>query len=199
MALRDNSQPGWTLFLFKITFSIYMMVTVIVLINLLIAMMSDTYQNIQSQSDIEWKYGLSKIIRNMQKTTMAPAPLNLITAWLTYLHKTLQARRETKKRLSVMNTPRSSIDSPPISPTIIADPFAQGTKMHPAGSTRDSLGISLLQPSPLGSQLSFRNAPMINNVVDWDIVRRKYRSRFGGEVERPSSSQLLLGDAPVDK
>lgn len=44
-----------------------MLVTVIVLINLLIAMMSDTYQNIQSQSDIEWKYGLSKLIRNMQK------------------------------------------------------------------------------------------------------------------------------------
>lgn len=45
----------------------YMLVTVIVLINLLIAMMSDTYHNIQSQSDIEWKYGLSKLIRKMQK------------------------------------------------------------------------------------------------------------------------------------
>lgn len=45
----------------------YMLVSVIVLINLLIAMMSDTYQSIQQQSDIEWKYGLSKLIRNMQK------------------------------------------------------------------------------------------------------------------------------------
>lgn len=44
-----------------------MLVSVIVLINLLIAMMSDTYQSIQSQSDIEWKYGLSKLIRKMQK------------------------------------------------------------------------------------------------------------------------------------
>ena len=31
-------------------------------------MMSDTYQRIQQQSDIEWKYGLAKLIRNMQRT-----------------------------------------------------------------------------------------------------------------------------------
>ena len=30
--------------------------------------LSDTYQRIQQQSDIEWKYGLAKLIRNMQKT-----------------------------------------------------------------------------------------------------------------------------------
>lgn len=44
-----------------------MLVSVIVLITLLIAMMSDTYQRIVAQSDIEWKYGLSKLIRTMQK------------------------------------------------------------------------------------------------------------------------------------
>ena len=57
--------------------------TIIVLINLLIAMMSDTYCRIQEQvnleytmyleaiftfqSDIEWKFGLAKLIRNMQR------------------------------------------------------------------------------------------------------------------------------------
>ena len=53
------------------------------LINLLIAMMSDTYQRIQQQSDMEWKYGLAKLIRNMQKTqvesfsiTQSKLPLN---------------------------------------------------------------------------------------------------------------------------
>ena len=56
-----------------------MLVTTVVLINLLIAMMSDTYQRIQvvslflqerpiyiffqAQSDVEWKFGLSKLIR----------------------------------------------------------------------------------------------------------------------------------------
>ncbi|OXU29959.1 hypothetical protein TSAR_008296 [Trichomalopsis sarcophagae] len=184
IALRENTQPGWTLFLFKITFSVYMLVTVIVLINLLIAMMSDTYQTIQAQSDIEWKYGLSKLIRNMQKTTMAPVPLNLITSWALHLHKTCKTRQETKKRMSVMNGF--------IGRRLPKSPFAQDNKLQPMSSARDGLGISLLQPSPLGSQLSFRNAPNINTIVDWDVVRHKYRVRFGGEVEKPASSSPLI-------
>ena len=67
------------MYLFQIVFALYMLVTTIVLINLLIAMMSDTYQRIQvlglilqerpihnffqAQSDVEWKFGLSKLIR----------------------------------------------------------------------------------------------------------------------------------------
>lgn len=42
-----RTQPLWTDYLFKMVFGIYMLVSVIVLINLLIAMMSDTYQRIQ--------------------------------------------------------------------------------------------------------------------------------------------------------
>ena len=52
----------------KLVFASYLLLIAIVLINLLIAMMSDTYQRIQQQSDMEWKYGLAKLIRNMQKT-----------------------------------------------------------------------------------------------------------------------------------
>lgn len=63
----EVNQPQWTAVLFKLTFGVYMLVSVVVLINLLIAMMSDTYQRIQAQSDIEWKYGLSKLIRNMHR------------------------------------------------------------------------------------------------------------------------------------
>lgn len=63
----EITQPEWTKVLFKLTFGIYMLVSVVVLINLLIAMMSDTYQRIQAQSDIEWKYGLSKLVRNMHR------------------------------------------------------------------------------------------------------------------------------------
>ncbi len=42
-----NHVEMWTLEMFKVVFAVYLMVTVIVLINLLIAMMSDTYQRIQ--------------------------------------------------------------------------------------------------------------------------------------------------------
>lgn len=42
-----NNQPYWTQFLFKATFGAYLLVSVVVLIKLLIAMMTDTYQRIQ--------------------------------------------------------------------------------------------------------------------------------------------------------
>lgn len=42
-----TEQPLWTIYLFKGVFGVYMLVSVVVLINLLIAMMSDTYQRIQ--------------------------------------------------------------------------------------------------------------------------------------------------------
>lgn len=42
-----NSHPTWSQTLIKFVFGSYMIVAVIVLINLLIAMMSDTYQRIQ--------------------------------------------------------------------------------------------------------------------------------------------------------
>ena len=43
----ETAQPEWTLFFYKIVFGFYMLVTTVVLINMLIAMMSDTYQRIQ--------------------------------------------------------------------------------------------------------------------------------------------------------
>ncbi|KAG7170243.1 Transient-receptor-potential protein-like 3 [Homarus americanus] len=72
------SHPDWSQSLMKIVFGIYQMVTVVVLINLLIAMMSDTYQRIQAKSDTEWKFGLAKLIRNMSRTSGTPSPLNLL-------------------------------------------------------------------------------------------------------------------------
>lgn len=51
--LPQRSQPQWTDVLFKVVFGIYMLVSVVVLINLLIAMMSDTYQRIQVSKRIE--------------------------------------------------------------------------------------------------------------------------------------------------
>ncbi len=42
-----NHVGDWTIDMFKVVFGAFLMVTVVVLINLLIAMMSDTYQRIQ--------------------------------------------------------------------------------------------------------------------------------------------------------
>ena len=86
-------QPDWTLILFKVFFGVYMLVTVVVLINLLIAMMSDTYQRIQAQSDIEWKYGLAKLIRSMHRTQQTPSPLNLFTSPIAWVYKRCKKAR----------------------------------------------------------------------------------------------------------
>ena len=69
--------PPFSKYIMKLVFGVFMMVTVIVLINLLIAMMSNTYQRIEAQSDIEWKFGRAKLIRNMNRTLPTPSPINL--------------------------------------------------------------------------------------------------------------------------
>uniref|UniRef100_A0A5S6QGH4 ANK_REP_REGION domain-containing protein n=1 Tax=Trichuris muris TaxID=70415 RepID=A0A5S6QGH4_TRIMR len=71
--------PPVSLIIIKMIYASYLIVTVIVLVNLLIAMMSDTYQRIQAQSDIEWKFGRAKLIREMNKKSAAPAPVNILT------------------------------------------------------------------------------------------------------------------------
>ncbi|UYV71863.1 hypothetical protein LAZ67_9000785 [Cordylochernes scorpioides] len=70
--------PSFARFIMKFVFGIYLMITVVVLINLLIAMMSNTYQRIEAQSDTEWKFGRAKLIRNMNKMSPTPAPINLV-------------------------------------------------------------------------------------------------------------------------
>lgn len=76
----------------KLTYGLYLTVTVIVLVNLLIAMMSDTYQRIQSMSDIEWKFGRAILIRQMNKRSSTPAPLNMFTKCYTVLKVALKHR-----------------------------------------------------------------------------------------------------------
>lgn len=49
---------------------------------------------------------------------------------------------------------------------------------------KDSVALSVVHLSPLGSQLSFNNVTRIDNVVDWDVVRRKYRDLYGENVEK---------------
>lgn len=48
---------------------------------------------------------------------------------------------------------------------------------------KGSVALSVTHLSPLGSQLSFGNTVKIDNVVDWEVVRRKYRDLYGEEVE----------------
>ncbi|EFN78597.1 Ankyrin-1 [Harpegnathos saltator] len=189
----EVNQPQWTAVLFKLTFGVYMLVSVVVLINLLIAMMSDTYQRIQAQSDIEWKYGLSKLIRNMHRTTTAPSPLNLLTTWTVYFIKLCKQRAARRKRPSLVHmmglqragrlSPRSKMG-------------AKWLAKVKKGQVRpkDSVTLSVVHLSPLGSQLSFNSATRIENVVDWDSIRKKYLALTGNEPEKDEAEKEEKGD-----
>ncbi|KAF7990241.1 hypothetical protein HCN44_000046 [Aphidius gifuensis] len=165
IALGRGQQPPWTIYVFKISFSMYMLVSVIVLINLLIAMMSDTYQSIQQQSDIEWKYGLSKLIRNMQKASSAPSPLNLLTTWMSYFYKICKKRYGKKQKMNVMEG--------------FVKKQAMGKRAFAIGEK--SVSFKRLPEGSAGSQLFL---PNIANILDWEVVRKKYRLRFGGLTKK---------------
>ncbi|KAH0552739.1 hypothetical protein KQX54_014622 [Cotesia glomerata] len=150
-----------------------MLVSVIILINLLIAMMSDTYQNIQSQSDIEWKYGLSKLIRNMHRTRTAPSPFNLFSTWIEYFVR-LYIKQYIKKSRPMHDDKKTRCN-------FLC--FKQRRK-------KKSLSLSG-HMSPIGSRQSVKKMPSINDVVDWRLVSKKYQMRFGDLVEKPSSDLLI--------
>ncbi|XP_055599772.1 serine/threonine-protein phosphatase 6 regulatory ankyrin repeat subunit B isoform X4 [Uranotaenia lowii] len=174
-----STRPEWTENLFKIVFGIYMLVSVVVLINLLIAMMSDTYQRIQAQSDIEWKYGLSKLIRNMHRTSTAPSPMNLVTTWFVWIVEKLRAKLVKKKRPSLvqmMNLHRGQQ-----SPRTKAGAKWLSKVKKGQVAPKESTALSAMHLSPLGSQVSFStvNTNRIENVADWVEISRKYRALVG--------------------
>lgn len=60
-------------------FGCYSVINVVVLLNLLIAMMSNSYNAISERSDTEWKFARSKLwISYFDETLSVPAPFNLL-------------------------------------------------------------------------------------------------------------------------
>lgn len=97
-----HSSPAFSKVIMKFVFGVYMMITVVVLINLLIAMMSNTYQRIEARSDIEWKFGRAKLIRNMIRTSPTPSPLILIMGVWIDLHNEWRRRQAARQKVERM-------------------------------------------------------------------------------------------------
>lgn len=152
-------------------------------------MMSDTYHKVISQSDVEWKYGLSKLIRKMQKTRTAPAPLNLITTWVEYLKSVYMRRRIAKKKIG---RSRGYMEPDMHQNDFRKYPLSANNRILPLPRTKDSVNFALLQSSPANSENSLSNISRIDNVVDWDTIRRKYRMQFCGKMEKPSDGVARL-------
>uniref|UniRef100_F1KU57 Transient receptor potential-gamma protein n=1 Tax=Ascaris suum TaxID=6253 RepID=F1KU57_ASCSU len=72
-------QHGPTQWTGRTIFGSYCCCSIIVLLNMLIAMMSNSYENIYNQADIEWKFARSKLwIEYFDDTATLPPPFNMI-------------------------------------------------------------------------------------------------------------------------
>ncbi|GAU98498.1 hypothetical protein RvY_09636 [Ramazzottius varieornatus] len=75
--LKENH--GYTEFVGRLMFGTYSVISIIVLLNMLIAMMSNSYQLISNQSDSEWKFARSKLwMSYFEEGSTLPAPFNII-------------------------------------------------------------------------------------------------------------------------
>ncbi|KAI8787368.1 ankyrin-3 [Biomphalaria glabrata] len=156
-----DRSPMWTTILLKVVFGTFMMITFIVLINLLIAMMSDTYQRIQQQSDVEWKFGRAKLIRNMNKTSATPAPLNLFTKPIFYLK--LAIKLKCKLWSPLASTYLNDEDH---------DTMSDSRSMDNLGGSSYKLWKRKSTVEPMEPQI--QHAQNLEDVVDWKLVTHRY-------------------------
>jgi hypothetical protein len=153
----------------KLVFGIYMMVTVVVLINLLIAMMSNTYQRIQAQADTEWKFGRAKLIRNMNLTSPTPSPINVFIgipfhAW----EKFDRIRAERKGRVGLATAALAH------RPSVVA------TKQWLGGQRRASRATSHMSRTLGPSMTEEGETPKpITEVINWPSIVKKYLEFIG--------------------
>lgn len=136
-----------------------MMVTVVVLINLLIAMMSDTYQRIQAQSDTEWKFGRAKLIRNMKKASAAPSPVNCVTFLPEQAMAKFNGSKRSKSGLLGMGSMAAMQGKDNMGSTVTT-------------GSRASSGRQVRRVVPLEEMVCGMNK--LSNVVDWPAISSKY-------------------------
>ncbi|XP_053399064.1 transient receptor potential-gamma protein-like [Mercenaria mercenaria] len=85
----------FTEFIGKLMFGSYSWIGFVILLNLLIAMMSNSYQSISSQSDEEWKFARSRLwISYFDESGTLPAPFNIIPSPKTFYYILLWFREK---------------------------------------------------------------------------------------------------------
>ncbi|XP_068748124.1 serine/threonine-protein phosphatase 6 regulatory ankyrin repeat subunit B-like isoform X2 [Montipora capricornis] len=140
----------------KVVFGLYNVLIIIVLINLLIAMMSDTYQRLQEQSDVEWKFGRARLIRNMERETANPVPINVFSKLIDFLKRLYRANCRCRKTgiTSELSAENGSIAE------------SQGRRLN----TRRTAGLG---------EAFEQEWDLIYSVVDWQVIVEKYLDSKG--------------------
>ncbi|XP_017562652.1 short transient receptor potential channel 2 [Pygocentrus nattereri] len=87
-------------------YGIYTLIIVIVLLNMLIAMITNSFQKIENDADVEWKFARSKLyLSYFREGLTMPVPFNIIPSHKTLLH----VMRSVFRRLTL-----GSPDHPPV-------------------------------------------------------------------------------------
>lgn len=170
--------PSYSKVFMKLVFGIYMMITVVVLINLLIAMMSNTYQRIEARSDTEWKFGRAKLIRNMIRTSPTPSPLILFVGIWIILGKKLRERqleRRKRERLAVSAFNRKASVSTAASKA--ANVWLNKSARFSRGTISPSFG-GHSQPSVLNVEAG-EDVKKLSEVCNWANIVKKYGEHCG--------------------
>ncbi|XP_051526903.1 transient receptor potential cation channel, subfamily N, member 1 [Myxocyprinus asiaticus] len=178
----ERSPPA-TAILAKMVFGVYLVVTFIVLINLLIAMMSDTYQRIQAQSDTEWKFGRAILIRDMSRKSGIPSPLNLFTNLFYYI-KFLCKRGGKMCSGDGDDLMNEDINAEGLSDSRSLDLLAQTSVSWVKGNKRAQIlpEDGQITLSRTGGQLR------VENVVDWPLVVQQFLTRHRQRDRSPSET-----------
>ena len=124
--------------------------------------------------------------------------MNLVTTPVSYLTRICQRYRHKKIRPSLFNilgvqntapklSARSKVGAKWLSKVRKTGPMVTAVSTH-----QDSIAsVSVTHLSPLDSELSFSNISRIEAVVDWELVRRKYRE-LHGDVKKISSVEAKM-------
>lgn len=142
----------------KVVFGLYNVLCIIVLINLLIAMMSDTYQRLQEQSDVEWKFGRARLIRNMERETANPTPINLFSKLVRICKRLYRTRCRCR-------TPENAVAGS--EPNGLSAPQRR-RKLRDKFRREESMGES-----------SYQEWCLIYSVVDWETIVDKFLDSRG--------------------
>ncbi|XP_072007198.1 uncharacterized protein [Engystomops pustulosus] len=167
--------PQFTFVIIRFVFGVYLVVTLIVLINLLIAMMSDTYQRIQAQSDTEWKFGRATLIRDMTRKPGTPSPFNLFTNLFYYIK--LLCKYKGKMCSSNARTLMTEEDMDGFSDTRSIDILA-----HSSFGWLQTTAKRTMQVSPEGGirrSHPFSGPVHVDEIIDWPSVVVRFMSLKG--------------------
>lgn len=185
--------PSYSKVFMKLVFGIYMMITVVVLINLLIAMMSNTYQRIEARSDTEWKFGRAKLIRNMIRTSPTPSPLILFVGIWIILGKKLRERQiERKKREKLAVSAFNRKASVSTAASKAANVWLNKSARFSRGTISPSFG-GHSQPSMLNVEAG-EDVKKLSEVCNWVNIVRKYGEHYGFNQKKDDQDYEDEGD-----